>query len=46
MAVLIECPTCRKKRSIRKKMCKCGEDLDKTEEKQPKTESREEGENP
>jgi integrase len=29
MAVLAQCPTCRKCQSLRNKQCKCGEDLDK-----------------
>lgn len=29
MAILAECPICRKKQSVRNKMCTCGEDLDK-----------------
>ena len=29
MAVLAECPVCRKKQSVKNKLCKCGENLDK-----------------
>lgn len=29
MTVLAECPVCHKKQSVRRKACKCGEDLDK-----------------
>lgn len=29
MAVLAECPRCRKKQSVKNKLCSCGEDLDK-----------------
>jgi len=29
MAILAECPICRKKQSVKNKKCKCGEDLDK-----------------
>ncbi len=29
MAILAECPSCRKKQSIKNKLCKCGESLDK-----------------
>lgn len=29
MSILAECPVCRKKQSVRNKVCKCGEDLDK-----------------
>jgi hypothetical protein len=29
MAILAECPICRKKQSIKNKQCKCGEDLSK-----------------
>jgi len=28
MAILSECPVCRKKQSIKNKKCKCGQDLD------------------
>lgn len=29
MAILAECPACRKKQSLRNKICKCGESIDK-----------------
>jgi len=29
MAILAECPICRNKQSVRNKVCKCGEDLDR-----------------
>ena len=29
MAILAECPICRTRQSVKKKVCKCGEDLDK-----------------
>ena len=29
MAVLAECPFCRRKQSVKNKLCKCGADLDK-----------------
>jgi hypothetical protein len=29
MAILGECPICRKKQRIKNKVCKCGENLDK-----------------
>lgn len=29
MAVLAECPICRRRQSLRNKVCKCGENLDK-----------------
>jgi integrase len=29
MAILAECPTCHNKQSVKNKLCKCGEDLDK-----------------
>ena len=29
MAILAECPICRTRQSVKKKACKCGEDLDK-----------------
>ena len=29
MSILAECPICRKKQTTKKKMCSCGEDLDK-----------------
>jgi len=29
MAILAECPACRRKQSVKKKLCTCGQDLDK-----------------
>ena len=29
MAILLECPVCHKKQSIRNKLCNCGENLDR-----------------
>ena len=29
MAILAECPICHEKQSVKRKVCKCGEDLDK-----------------
>ena len=34
MAILAECPICRRKQSLKHKICKCGEDLDKAKRSQ------------
>ena len=34
MAILAECPICRNKQSVKNKLCKCGQDLDKSKRSQ------------